>query len=39
MPWCSSIHEDSLLRRYSETRRPHPLGKDVSGAKPPQERT
>ena len=22
--------EDSLLRRYSETRRPHPLGKDVS---------
>jgi len=23
-------NEDSLLRRYSETRRPHPLGKDVS---------
>ena len=23
-------HEDALLRRYSETRRPHPLGKDVS---------
>jgi RNase adapter protein RapZ len=22
--------EDSLLRRYSETRRPHPIGKDVS---------
>ncbi len=22
--------EDSLVRRYSETRRPHPLGKDVS---------
>jgi UPF0042 nucleotide-binding protein len=22
--------EDSLLRRYSETRRPHPLGRDVS---------
>jgi len=21
-------HEDALLRRYSETRRPHPLGKD-----------
>jgi RNase adapter protein RapZ len=23
-------HEDALLRRYSETRRPHPLGKDFS---------
>jgi RNase adapter protein RapZ len=23
-------HEDALLRRYSETRRPHPLGKDYS---------
>ncbi len=23
-------HEDALLRRYSETRRPHPLGKDSS---------
>ncbi|MGB7847783.1 MAG: RNase adapter RapZ [Candidatus Acidiferrum sp.] len=23
-------HEDALLRRYSETRRPHPLGKDHS---------
>lgn len=23
-------HEDALLRRYSETRRPHPLGKDIS---------
>ena len=23
-------NEDSLLRRYSETRRPHPVGKDVS---------
>jgi UPF0042 nucleotide-binding protein len=23
-------HDDALLRRYSETRRPHPLGKDYS---------
>src|SRR5208337_4125534 len=23
-------HEDALLRRYSETRRPHPLGRDFS---------
>jgi len=23
-------HEDALLRRYSETRRPHPLGRDYS---------
>ena len=23
-------HDDALLRRYSETRRPHPLGKDFS---------
>ena len=23
-------HEDALLRRYSETRRPHPLGKDFT---------
>ncbi len=30
-PWFSSKpHEDALLRRYSETRRPHPLGKDFS---------
>ncbi len=23
-------NDDALLRRYSETRRPHPLGKDYS---------
>jgi len=23
-------NDDALLRRYSETRRPHPLGKDIS---------
>jgi len=26
-------NDDALLRRYSETRRPHPLGKDISGAR------